>query len=148
MSWQLKRFEALTADELYNILKERVDVFVVEQACPYPEVDGHDKVAYHLYQEQNGEIIAYLRILPAGSPHPHLSIGRVLVKKNYRGQGMATELLQRALDFIQHELKETMVFIQAQEYLQEFYTSFGFQPISETYLEDHIPHLDMILSME
>jgi ElaA protein len=145
MSWYLKKFEELTNIELYNLLKERTTVFVVEQNCPYLEVDGKDPFSYHLFKEDNGKIIAYLRIVPAGVTYQEISIGRVFVKKEYRGQGIAEELLNRGLDFIQNELQEANVKIQAQDYLRKFYSSFGFQAISETYLEDNIPHVDMLL---
>jgi ElaA protein len=145
MSWNLKRFDDLTNKELYIILKERTTVFVVEQKCPYPEVDGKDPQTYHLFKEENGEIIAYLRVLPAGVSYQEASIGRVLVKKEYRGRGIAEELLRRGLDFIHDELKENTVKIQAQDYLRKFYGSFGFKAITETYLEDNIPHVDMLL---
>ncbi|MCU5111495.1 GNAT family N-acetyltransferase [Bacillus wiedmannii] len=145
MGWNLKKFDELTNIELYNILKERTLVFVVEQNCPYPEVDGKDPFSYHLFKENNGEIIAYLRIVPAGVSYQEISIGRVFVQKEYRGQGIAEELLKKGLDFIQNELKEKTVKIQAQDYLRKFYSSFGFQTISETYLEDNIPHIDMVL---
>ncbi|MFC5735567.1 GNAT family N-acetyltransferase [Cytobacillus gottheilii] len=145
MGWKLKAFDELTNIELYNLLKERTLVFVVEQNCPYLEVDGKDPSSYHLFKEDNGEIIAYSRILPAGVSYQEASIGRVFVKKEYRGQGIAEELLKNSLDFIQNELKETNVKIQAQDYLRKFYRSFGFQTISETYLEDNIPHVDMLL---
>jgi len=145
MSWNLKKFDELTNIQLYNLLKERTLVFVVEQNCPYPEVDGKDPFSYHLFKEDNGEIIAYLRIVPAGVSYQEISIGRVFVKKEYRGQGIAEELLKKGLDFIQNELKEKTVKIQAQDYLRKFYSSFGFQTISQTYLEDNIPHVDMLL---
>lgn len=145
MSWHLKKFDELTNSELYNILKERTLVFVVEQNCPYLEVDGKDPLSYHLFKEENGVIVAYLRILPAGVSYEESSIGRVFVKKEYRKQGLAQELLKKGLDFIHKELKETTVKIQAQEYLRNFYSSFGFQAISETYLDDNIPHIDMLL---
>jgi ElaA protein len=147
MSWTLKRFDDLTNMELYIILKERTTVFVVEQNCPYPEVDGKDPLSYHLFKEENGEIIAYLRVLPAGVSYQEASIGRVLVKKEYRGRGIAEELLRRGLDFIHGELNENTVKIQAQEYLKKFYGSFGFKAITETYLEDNIPHVDMLLQI-
>ncbi|MER1984992.1 MAG: GNAT family N-acetyltransferase [Solibacillus sp.] len=145
MKYTLKTFKQLTNIELYNILKERTAVFVVEQNCPYPEVDGKDPKSYHLFKEENGEVIAYLRILPAGVSYKELSIGRVLVKKEYRGQKLAVELMTTALQFIHNELKETTVKIQAQDYLRNFYQSFGFEAISETYLDDNIPHVDMLL---
>ncbi|MEL3961262.1 GNAT family N-acetyltransferase [Lysinibacillus endophyticus] len=145
MNFQLKTFNELTTTELYNILKERTDVFVVEQNCPYPEVDGKDLQSYHLFKEENGEIIAYLRILPPGVSYPELSIGRVLVKEDYRGQKLARQMMEEALSYITSELKETTVKIQAQHYLEDFYCSFGFEVISEVYLEDGIPHIDMLL---
>ena len=145
MNFTLKTFQQLTNIELYNVLKERTEVFVVEQNCPYPEVDGKDVQSYHLFREEKGEIIAYLRILPPGVSYEELSIGRVLVKKAYRGQKLAQQLMTEALHFIHNELKEPTVKIQAQEYLSQFYESFGFEAISEVYLEDNIPHIDMIL---
>ncbi|MGD6801976.1 GNAT family N-acetyltransferase [Rossellomorea aquimaris] len=145
MSWNIKKFDELTNSELYNLLKERTLVFVVEQNCPYLEVDGKDPLSYHLFKEDDGEIIAYLRILPAGVSYQEVSIGRVFVKKEFRGQGLAEELIKKGLEFIQNELNETTVKIQAQDYLRKFYGSFGFQAISETYLEDNIPHVDMLL---
>ena len=148
MSWILKKFDELTNIELYNILKERTLVFVVEQNCAYLEVDGKDSVSYHFFKEENGEIIAYSRIVPAGVSYQEISIGRVLVKKEHRGQGIAEELIKRGLYFIQNELKETTVKIQAQEYLSKFYSSFGFEATSETYLEDNIPHIDMLLQLK
>ena len=106
MNVTLKTFEQLTNTELYNILKARTEVFVVEQNCPYLEVDGKDVQSYHLYKEENGEVIAYLRILPPGVSYEELSIGRVLVKKEHRGKKLAQQLMEQALQFIQHELKE------------------------------------------
>ncbi|WJY27333.1 GNAT family N-acetyltransferase [Sporosarcina trichiuri] len=147
MNWQLKRFEELTNTELYTILQERTAVFVVEQDCPYLEVDGKDQASHHLFKEDNGEILAYLRIVPAGTSYEETSIGRVFVKKEYRRQGLAQELMTRGLEFVEQELNETRVKIQAQDYLREFYGSFGFEPVSDTYLEDGIPHVDMLLQL-
>jgi ElaA protein len=145
MSWKLKSFNELSTSELYAILQERTLVFVVEQECPYLEVDGKDLHSYHLYREENGEVTAYARLLPPGVSYKEASIGRVFVKSEYRGKGLAGELLKRGLDFIHNELGEMTVKIQAQEYLREFYGSFGFQAITDTYLDDGIPHIDMLL---
>lgn len=145
MNFTLKTFEQLTNTELYNILKVRTEVFVVEQNCPYLEVDGKDVQSYHLFKEENGKIIAYLRILPPGVSYEELSIGRVLVKKEYRGKKLAQQMMDQALQFIHYELKEKTIKIQAQAYLHNFYASFGFKVISETYLDDNIPHIDMLL---
>ncbi|WP_088036048.1 GNAT family N-acetyltransferase [Evansella clarkii] len=144
MDWKLKKFEDFTADELYRILKQRVDVFVVEQHCPYPELDDLDRNAYHLFKVVNGEIAAYSRLLPGGTVYEEASIGRVLVNKEFRKQGLGRELLERSMDFLHEELGENKIKLQAQEYLRDFYASFGFKPVSEVYLEDGIPHIDMI----
>lgn len=145
MSWKIKSFNELSTHELYEILNIRTQVFVVEQECPYLEVDGKDVHAHHLYKEENGEVVAYARLLPAGVSYNEPSIGRVLVKEGHRRKGFASELMKRGLAFIRDEWGEQPVKIQAQEYLREFYGSFGFRAITETYLDDGIPHIDMIL---
>ncbi|MBO8157272.1 MAG: GNAT family N-acetyltransferase [Bacillaceae bacterium] len=144
MEWTLKSYDELTKDELYAILKERVDVFVVEQTCPYPEIDGYDEQSLHLYVEDNGNIAAYCRILPGGTMYEEASIGRVLVKKEYRGSGLAREMMEKAMEIVKNEWNENKVKLHAQEYLKEFYGSFGFEPVTDVYLEDGIPHVDMI----
>lgn len=146
MSWQLKTFEQLTKDELYTIIKERINIFVVEQNCPYPELDDLDQGSFHLFSEQKGEIRAYCRILPKGLKYTEVSIGRVIVKESYRRMGLASELMRNAINYVEKELNEIQIKIQAQDHLREFYGTFGFKPISETYLEDGIPHVDMLKS--
>jgi len=143
--WHLKPFDALTTKELYAILYERTNVFVVEQNCPYLEVDGKDEASYHLFKEEDGVIVAYLRILPPGVSYEQASLGRVLVKQTHRGQGIAQQLVQKGIDFVHTSLGEKTIKIQAQAYLRDFYGSFGFEAISDVYLEDDIPHIDMLL---
>lgn len=147
MEWHLKTFSQLTADELYKILQVRVEVFVVEQACAYRELDDHDQTAFHLFAVEGEKMAGYARILPPGSTYNELSIGRVLVRKEFRGKGLATELMNRALNFVQENIKANCVKIQAQEYLLSFYRSFGFESVSEVYLDEGIPHVDMILQL-
>lgn len=144
LNWELKKFEELKVEEIYKILKIRTEVFVVEQQCAYQDCDGKDEKSYHLYLQNQGEIAGYLRILPKGVSFNELSIGRVLVNKSYRGKGIAREMMLKALDFIEKELKETEVKISAQVYLIDFYRSLGFKETSKEYLEDNIPHIDMI----
>lgn len=144
MDWVLKRFSELTLEELYQNLQLRTDVFVVEQECFYPEVDGRDQASYHLFAKDGEETVAYLRILPPGLSFEEASIGRVVVKETHRGQGLARLMLERAITFILEEWGQQQIKISAQTYLQEFYTSLGFVPVSKMYLEDGIPHLDMI----
>ena len=146
MSWHLKAFDDLDSKTLYQILKARCDVFVVEQTCPYPELDGLDPACYHLYLEEAGDILAYLRILPPGLSFEEASLGRVLVTPSARGQGYARSLLEKGLDFVQTELKQDQVKIGAQTYLESFYASLGFAPVSAPYLEDGIEHIDMVVT--
>ncbi|HSJ38946.1 MAG TPA: GNAT family N-acetyltransferase [Planococcus sp. (in: firmicutes)] len=145
MTWKLYKFEELTAAELYEMLKLRVDVFVVEQKCPYPELDNLDQQSVHLAYKENGEILAYARLVPAELKYGVPSIGRVIVSSDARGRGLARELVRRSIDFIFTEWKPEEIRLQGQLYLKEFYQSFGFNPISDVYDEDGIPHLDMKL---
>ncbi|RAS86167.1 GNAT family N-acetyltransferase [Priestia endophytica] len=144
MSFTLKPFNNLTPKELYAILKARIDVFVVEQNCLYHEADDKDQECYHLFKEEDGIIAAYVRILPRGVSYKEASIGRVLVHKDFRGSGLGYEVMERALKFLEEELCETMIKIQAQAHLEKFYGSFGFQAITLPYDDEGIPHIDMI----
>ncbi|MTI71945.1 MAG: GNAT family N-acetyltransferase [Firmicutes bacterium] len=140
----VKKYNDLTLDELYDILKIRTDIFVVEQNCPYPECDGKDKFSYHVIGKKNNEIIAYLRILPKGISYKEVSIGRVLVKKDHRGLELGKQIMKKAIKFIKEELKENFIRISAQKYLLNFYKSLGFTKESEVYLEDGIEHIEML----
>ncbi|HEM6145777.1 TPA: GNAT family N-acetyltransferase [Streptococcus suis] len=144
MQWEIKAFDQLSLQELYGILTLRVDVFVVEQACPYPEVDGKDPNCLHLLGTDEGELVAYLRILPAGLSYDEVSIGRVVIKSSHRGKGLGRPMMEQAIHFITNEWKERQIKIGAQAHLEKFYSSLGFEPVSEVYLEDGIPHLDML----
>ncbi|MER2226322.1 MAG: GNAT family N-acetyltransferase [Carnobacterium sp.] len=144
MEWRIKTFNELSNDELYEITKLRSEVFVIEQQCIYEEYDGKDKKAYHLFGEKDGEILAYLRILEKGISFNEISIGRVLVTKKYRSKGLAKEMMSRALEFIEDNLNEKVIRISAQEYLLKFYLSLGFVKVSQVYLEDGIPHMEML----
>lgn len=144
MNWELKKFNELKVEEIYKILEIRNEVFVVEQQCAYQDCDGKDENAYHLYLQDNGKIIAYLKILKKGVSFDEISIGRVLVNKNYRGKGISREMMLKAINFIELNLNEKEIKIQAQSYLINFYKSLGFKETSNEYLEDNIPHIDML----
>lgn len=144
LNWELKRFEELKSEEIYKILKIRTEVFIVEQQCAYQDCDGKDENSYHLYLEEDGEIACYLRILEKGLSFDEVSIGRVLVNKNYRGKGISREMMLKAINFIEQNLNETEIKISAQAYLVNFYGGLGFKEASEEYLEDNIPHIDML----
>lgn len=153
MKWELKSFSELSAETLYDLLALRVNVFIIEQTCLYPELDYKDGVCYHLYafdensilEESNRPpILAYLRILPPGVSYEEVSIGRVIVSEKTRGLGLGRELMVRAFKAIQEIYGNVPIRISAQAYLQNFYESLGFDKVSEIYLEDDIPHIEML----
>ena len=144
MNWKIKRFEELTTTELYEILRVRAEVFVVEQTCVYQDLDLKDKKAYHLFCEIDGEIVAYLRILDKNVSYPEISIGRVLTTEMNRGKGLAREMMQKAISFVEEELSEMQIRISAQLYLKKFYEGLGFSVTSDIYLEDDIEHIEMV----
>lgn len=143
--WTIKSFQELSTEELYTYLQLRVNVFIVEQSCPYPEIDGYDLDSYHLAYIEDNELLSYARILPAGIKYDRISIGRVIVNKNARGRGLAKQLMEQAISFSHKKWPSGDVQLQAQTYLRSFYGSFGFEEISEEYDEDGIPHVDMLL---
>jgi len=148
MQWQCLPFEQLTTHQLYDLLKLRVDVFVVEQNCPYPELDNSDRQAgtHHLLGYQNDDLVAYLRLLPPGTTYTNTSIGRVLTAASARGTGAGHELLQRGLEYAEQLWPDHTIDIGAQSHLLHYYSRYGFEVISGEYLEDGIPHVDMRLS--
>lgn len=143
--FKVKAFYDLTLDELYQILKARVDVFVVEQNCPYKEVDGIDDQCLHLFTEESGQLTSYCRLIPPGVMYNEPSIGRILVQPNFRKQKLGRQLLTKAIETTKITFNRTDIKIHAQVYLSDFYRSFGFIPVSEEYLEDGILHVDMVL---
>jgi ElaA protein len=138
-----KQFEELDLHSLYNILKLRNEVFIVEQNCPYQDIDDKDQQSIHIFSEVEGKIISYLRIIPEIVP----AIGRLVVRQDFRNKGHARKLMLKAIEEIKPELKKKEIKLQAQFYLLEFYESLGFRQTSETYLEDGIPHVDMLYSV-
>lgn len=146
MQWQNLTFNQLNANTLYEILKLRVDVFVVEQACAYPELDDkdrHPETRHILAQADDGKLLAYARVLAPAISYPEASIGRVVVATAGRGQGLAALLMQRAIDVALTHWPQAGIQIGAQEYLRHFYQKLGFSPCSAVYLEDDIAHVDM-----
>lgn len=147
IQWKIKAFSQLDRDDLYELLRLRVDVFVVEQKCPYPEIDGKDRHPETLHLtglNKNGKLLAYLRILPPRLSFKEVSIGRVVVAKESRGQGISDTLMKTALDQVNRTWPNENIRIGAQVYLKKFYEFHGFEIISKSYLEDGILHIDMI----
>lgn len=145
MEWNLKTFKSLTGAQVYAILQARVDVFVVEQNCPYREIDGVDQVSTHLFLEKDQKILAYARIIPNDVLYQEPSIGRILVAKGHRGKGYAKEMLTQAIAVVTNQWGNKKIKLHGQVYLRDFYRSFGFREVTEEYLEDGIPHVDMVL---
>ncbi|RQO31372.1 GNAT family N-acetyltransferase [Taibaiella sp. KBW10] len=147
MNWKIKSFESLSKQELYQILQVRNEVFIVEQKTYYQDLDDKDFGAMHLFlEDEQHAILAYCRIMPKGVTYAECCIGRVLTKPTARQHGYGRVLFQKALDFIEQEWQENSVRISAQCYLQTFYASFGFVPIGTEYLEDDLPHIEMLKS--
>lgn len=144
MVWGVKRFEELTVDELYGLLRLREQVFIIEQDCVYPDLDNKDPKAIHIFGKSNGKIIAYSRIFKSGDYFETASIGRVVTDKNFRNQKLGYVLMQKSIEEVKNRLNEDFITISAQCYLLGFYESLGFVPVGEEYLEDGIPHKRMI----
>ncbi|SEN00240.1 GNAT family N-acetyltransferase [Chryseobacterium taichungense] len=142
--WKIKTFDEFTVPELYNVLKARIDVFVVEQNCPYPDLDDYDQKAVHIWAEENGYVLANCRIFDRGIKYPEASIGRVLTTEKARGKRLGKQLIQYALDTIEARFHTDEVRISAQDYLLKFYGEFGFEDTGKKYLEDDIPHTEML----
>tara|TARA_B100000768_G_C11284793_1_gene381640 strand:+ start:14077 stop:14532 length:456 start_codon:yes stop_codon:yes gene_type:complete len=139
----VKKFSELSLDDLYKIIQLRIDVFVVEQDCPYSDLDDKDQNATHLYYEtEEGEIIGYIRILDKGVSYKEIAIGRVIIKESCRKYKLGHQLMQDGIDYIR-SLGETEIRISAQEHLREFYERLGFEKMGGMYLEDNIPHIQM-----
>jgi len=148
MQYKMKQFEDLTSAELYGILKLRQNVFIIEQTCIYPDIDDNDQNALHLMAFDGDSIVGCLRILEKGVTFEEASIGRVVMAPSHRGTGIAKHMMQQALDFIGKEWQETHVKISAQSYTIPFYEGVGFEVVSEEYLEDDIPHVDMVWGLD
>lgn len=144
MDIKIKRFEDLTTSELYEILRCRAEVFVVEQNCDYQDLDMLDMASTHLYIEADGKIMAYLRVIDPGVKYSAASIGRVLTMKEFRGQGLTRLLMSEAIR-IGKSLCDTIE-IEAQAYLTELYNSLGFRRTSDVFMLAGIPHVSMVLN--
>ncbi|MFT5297334.1 MAG: ElaA protein [Colwellia sp.] len=147
VAWQVKHFKALNIDELYEILKLRIDVFVVEQTCFYADIDDIDRHedTVHLFCYLEGKIAGYLRILAKGQSYQdYIAIGRVIVASHARGTGLGHQLMAEALTVCQQYFPDQQIKISAQEHLESFYGNHGFERVSAMYLEDDIPHIAML----
>ena len=146
MEYVFKTFDQLSKVELYAILRLRAQIFVVEQNCPYVDTDNLDQEAHHLWLAEEGVIYAYARILKPGSYYQEPSIGRVVTGAAARGTGLGRQMFTLAIKETQRLYPSLAMRIMAQSYLIRFYESFGFEVVSEEFLEDGIPHVEMLLN--
>ncbi len=148
MQWKIKNFNELSTEELYKILQLRNEVFVVEQECIYQDCDNKDMEATHLFCIKEDKVIATLRILNKGVSYEEISIGRVAVNKEYRRQDLGRKSMEMAIEYIKDKYGDSPIRISAQVYIKEFYKSLGFREVSDSYLEDDIPHIEMLYEMK
>ena len=149
MKFHFKTFKELTLDEFHEILQLRINVFVVEQNCPYEELDNKDKIAFHLFayaEDKPDKIIAYTRIFKPGDYYNEAAFGRVVVHADYRNQQLGYKLIYETINAIKKNIDTATIKIGAQTYLKKFYESFGFKQEGSGYIEDGIPHIYMVRS--
>ena len=140
----IKKYDELTVDELYEILKLRSEVFVVEQNCVYQDVDNIDKQSFHIYMKEKDkpEIYVYLRVFEKDKETSQ--IGRVVTSKELRRKGYASQLMLRAIELSKNKMKKTKIYLEGQVYAADLYKKLGFKVISDEFLEDGIPHYKML----
>ncbi len=145
MEWSCRSYAELTLADLYDALALRAAVFVVEQRAAYQDLDGNDQRCRHVFvREPGGAMLAYARVVPAGLIFTEASVGRVVCASAARGRGLGREVVARSLAELERWLGPQAVRISAQRYLTEFYRGFAFGEASEEYLEDGIPHVEML----
>jgi ElaA protein len=143
LDWDFQTFESLTKEAVYQMLRLRNEVFIVEQKCCFQDLDNKDQKCHHLLGYLNGKLVAVSRIVPAGLSYAYPSIGRIAVARDARGIGAGVELLQVSIEKLEGLYGKSVIRIGAQLYLKRFYGSFGFQQSSDIYLEDEIEHIEM-----
>jgi len=143
MKFKTLKFSELTTIQLYQILRLRSEVFVVEQDCVYQDIDNYDQIAMHTVAYDKETLVAYARILPADTYFEEASIGRVITKESHRKLSLGHQLMQECISYIDNTFTEKTIKISAQQHLINFYNKLGFIPKGEGYLEDGIPHIAM-----
>jgi len=145
MNFEIKAFDSLSLHEFHDLVALRIQVFVIEQNCPYQDLDGKDKKSFHLIgRDKEGAIKSTARILPAGISYPEVAIGRVVVDPSERGTGAGHELMRSCMEFIENQFGKVPVRLSAQSHLEKFYMHHQFVSNGKEYLEDGIPHVEML----
>lgn len=148
VNWLCKFFDQLSPYQLYDIIKLRNQVFVVEQNCVFQDADDKDQRCHHLMGFVGDELVAYTRLVPVGVSYRYISIGRVVTASKYRNTGLGKALMTQSINECFRLFGQQTIQIGAQLYLKRFYESFGFTQTSEMYLEDDIPHIEMLRTVE
>jgi ElaA protein len=148
ISLEWRRFEQLSAPELYDVLRFRQDIFVVEQGSPYPDLDGLDQTARHLLLRERNALDGYLRLAPMPGPPPSVSIGRVALAPHLRGRGLGRMLMNRALCLSAVDYRGRPIVLRAQRHLVPFYQSFGFAVTSEPFDDFGVTHVKMLRGVD
>ena len=146
MKLEIKPWEKLSREQITDIFSLRSEVFIVEQECPYQDVDGKDETADHVMLRVDNELVGYTRVFPENTYFKEASFGRAVVKKSHRGEGYGHLLVDKSLEYLKSK-KQSPIKISAQSYLKEFYSSHGFMAKGEEYMEDGIPHTAMYLDL-
>ncbi|ADO47717.1 GNAT family N-acetyltransferase [[Enterobacter] lignolyticus] len=145
IEWHDLHHSELTVPQLYALLRLRCEVFVVEQTCPYQDVDGDDLIGEnrHILGWRDGELVAYARILKSDNDVEPVVIGRVIISALARGEKLGYQLMEQTLASCRRHWPHKALYLGAQAHLQAFYAHFGFSPVTEIYDEDGIPHIGM-----
>ena len=145
---EVKHFNDLSLSEFHDLIALRIQIFVIEQDCPYQEVDGKDKIAFHLFfKNEKDEMIATTRILPQGISYEEVAIGRVVVHEDHRGTGLGNQLMADSMSFVEKQFVKVSVRLSAQKHLENYYGKHGFKSTGKEYLEDGIPHIEMLYTV-
>ena len=147
-TFDLYQFQQLTNNQLYQALKLRCDVFVVEQGCAYPELDGIDPHCFHVLCYRESELMAYSRIVPPGLLYKEASIGRVVTAKGFRGANLGMQLMEQSIAHCQLLFREAPIRIMAQQYLEPFYSALGFTTVSPPFSDFNVKHVYMLLARD
>jgi len=144
INWQFKHYNDLLLNEFHDIIALRIKVFIVEQNCPYQELDGKDKASYHLIgSNEKGELVGTMRILPPGLAFKTVGLGRVVLDPSERGKKEGHQMMKKAMVFCKSEFGDVPIFLSGQKHLEPFYNQNHFFSTGKEYLEDGIPHVEM-----
>lgn len=148
MNIRVKKFKELSVTELYDILRLRSEIFVLEQNCVYVDQDNNDQHSVHVAGYIKGKLVAYARIVPPNTIFKTVSIGRVVVNDKYRGKSYGYDIMEAAIKATVKKYRPEVISISAQKHLEKFYGNLGFKPQGKMYLEDNIPHIKMLLKLK